>query len=143
MTDIANTSSLAQIVNLRPVASTDKKTVLKSTDNVSSTPVPPADDGAITRHKQEREEIQAKRDALERQDPLLKAAEKLEALIPETELAPNTRLRINKDDESGRFVYQNIDSESGEVIKQFPPEQILEFLSYYRELEGLAVDDKV
>lgn len=74
--------------------------------------------------------------------PLERAAKALENFLPEEEQAPNTRLRIDKDDETGRFVYQNIDTESGEVIKQFPPESILEFLSYYRHVAGLAIDDK-
>ncbi|MFC4349657.1 flagellar protein FlaG [Kordiimonas lipolytica] len=74
--------------------------------------------------------------------PLERAAEALQGFLPEEEQAPNTRLRIDKDDETGRFVYKNIDTETGDVIKQFPPESILEFLSYYRHVAGLAVDDK-
>ncbi|MFC3051251.1 flagellar protein FlaG [Kordiimonas pumila] len=74
------------------------------------------------------------------QDPLEKAARAIEQLVPEN--GENTRLRINKDDDTGRFVYQNVDNDSGEVVSQFPPETILEIIAHYRSLEGLVVDDK-
>ncbi len=76
-------------------------------------------------------------------DPFEQAAGVLEEFIPEFEQIPNTRLRIDKDDETGRFVYYSVDDESGEVVRQFPPENILKFLSYYRGLEGLLLDDKI
>ncbi|WP_308910082.1 flagellar protein FlaG [Pseudokordiimonas caeni] len=78
----------------------------------------------------------------EKKDPLQKASKTLESFIPDEEFIPNTRLRINRDDTTGLFVYQSVDNDSGEVRRQFPAEDILKFLSYYRELEGLAVDDK-
>jgi len=74
------------------------------------------------------------------QDPLEKAARAIEEFVPED--GSNTRLRINKDDDTGRFVYQNVDNESGEVISQFPSETILEMIQNYRSLEGLVVDNK-
>ena len=79
----------------------------------------------------------------EKKDPLVKAAELLEQFMPTEDTAPNTRLRIDRDESSGNFIYQSIDEESGEVIRQFPTEEILKVLSFYRELEGIAVDDSV
>lgn len=73
------------------------------------------------------------------QDPLVKAAQAIEEFVPEK--GPTTKLRIDKDDDTGRFVYKSVDAESGEVIKQFPPETILELISQYRSLEGLVVDN--
>lgn len=72
---------------------------------------------------------------------LVKAAEILESYIPETD--SNTKLKINKDEGSGRFVYQGIDKDSGEVVRQFPEDEILKFLARVREVEGLVVDGKV
>ncbi|WND02500.1 flagellar protein FlaG [Temperatibacter marinus] len=72
-------------------------------------------------------------------EPLDRAAELIEQIIPENELG-NTRLRINIDDNTGDFIYQTLDNDTGEVIKQFPPETISEMLAKYREVEGLAVD---
>ena len=73
------------------------------------------------------------------EDPLEKAARVIEEFVPDD--GPSTKLRIDKDEDTGRFVYKSIDTESGEVIKQFPPETILEIISQYRSLEGLVVDD--
>ena len=74
-------------------------------------------------------------------DPLLKAAELIEQFMPDEDTAPNTKLRIDRDESSGNFIYQSVDEESGEVIAQFPSEQILKMLSFYREAEGIAVDE--
>lgn len=77
------------------------------------------------------------------QDPLEKAAQRLQKLIDETQdvQQENVKLEINLDEDSGRFVYQSINRDSGEIIKQFPPEDLLDILSKFREIEGLAVDD--
>ncbi|MCG8507278.1 MAG: flagellar protein FlaG, partial [Sphingomonadales bacterium] len=53
-----------------------------------------------------------------------------------------SRLRINRHDAAGRFVYESIDKNSGEVVKQFPPEKILEVLAFYNEAQGLVIDDE-
>lgn len=77
----------------------------------------------------------------ESDDPLEKAAKLVEKYLPDEDSAPNTKLRIDIDESSGNFIYQSVDETSGEVIRQFPSEEILKFLSFYRELEGLAVDE--
>lgn len=77
----------------------------------------------------------------ETQDPLIKAAKIVEQFMPSEDTAPNTRLRIDRDESSGNFIYQSVDEESGEVIAQFPSEQILKMLSFYREAEGIAIDE--
>lgn len=76
-------------------------------------------------------------------DPLETAAAKLEEIIPEFDQVSNTRLRIDKDDETGKFIYYNIDNESGEVIRRFPPESILKYLEQVRSPEGLVLDDEI
>lgn len=74
----------------------------------------------------------------------LQAAEKLiDATLPSK--PPGTRLRINLDDGTGRFVYQGVDVKTGDVITQFPAEEVLKFLSYTREkngLEGIVIDQE-
>jgi flagellar protein FlaG len=74
----------------------------------------------------------------------LKAAEKLiDASLPNK--PPGTRLRINRDEGSGRFVYQGVDINTGDVITQFPSEEILKFVAFNRErdgLEGIVVDEE-
>ena len=137
MTEIDNNGGSTQVLNLKPPAprssgsdSVERKTTPAPTptrktetgrDPAGFEPVVP---GTI-------------------QDSFEKAAELLEEFIPEAEQLANTRLRIDRDDETGRFIYLSVDDESGEVIRQFPPENIIKFLSYYRGLEGLLLDDTV
>ncbi|MBL4893968.1 MAG: flagellar protein FlaG [Emcibacter sp.] len=74
----------------------------------------------------------------------LQAAEKIiSASLPNQ--PPGTRLRINLDDGSGRFVYQGVDVDTGDVVTQFPSEEILKFVAFNREregLEGIVVDEE-
>ncbi|MDA5193208.1 flagellar protein FlaG [Govanella unica] len=55
---------------------------------------------------------------------------------------PNTRLQIEHDKDTGIFIYRSIDNETGEVVRQYPAAEILRFISYYRESEGLVVDSE-
>ncbi len=55
----------------------------------------------------------------------------------------NIKLSIDVDDGSGLFVYKGIDKQSGEVVSQFPAEEILAIIASYREKEGIVVDEKV
>lgn len=136
MTEIGNTNSNAQVVPLRSasvsrpesgtVESSTSRTVIQNAE-ASNPSVTETNGNFLT---------------LTEGDPLVKAAEVLEDLIPEIEQTPNTRLRIDRDEETGRFIYYNVDNDSGEVVRQFPPENILEFLSSFRDVEGLVLDDE-
>ena len=56
---------------------------------------------------------------------------------------PAGRFSIDKDDDSGRYVYRLIHRETKEVLKQFPGDYVLRRVAFYRELQGIAVNDKV
>lgn len=75
----------------------------------------------------------------------LNAAEKfINASLPGK--PPGTRLRINLDKASGRFVYQGVDTKTGEVLTQFPAEEVLKQLAFVRKragADGIVVDKKV
>jgi len=68
-------------------------------------------------------------------------AEAIERYIPEA--LPNTRLSIVHDEDTGLFVYKAVDRDSGEVVRQYPADEILRFIAFYREREGVVVDDSV
>ena len=62
--------------------------------------------------------------------------------VPQTlavrqQLPPNTRLRV--DEESKQVVAQILD-ENNEVVRQIPPEALLELSSKFNRLEGLLFD---
>lgn len=71
---------------------------------------------------------------------LSRLAEALDRFVPKD--LPNTKLQIDQDDGSGQFVYKAVDQDSGEVVRQYPSEEILRFISFYREREGLLVDGR-
>ncbi len=54
-----------------------------------------------------------------------------------------TSLEISQDSETGRFIYKRIDDETGEVVRQFPPEEVLNFITRFREAAGLLIDGEV
>ena len=59
---------------------------------------------------------------------------------------PGTRLRIDLDDASGRFIYQGIDTATGDVVTQWPAEDILKFVAFNREregIEGIILDEEI
>lgn len=58
-------------------------------------------------------------------------------------LGNNERLAIEKDQETGKFVYKTIDRETGEVIRQWPREKMLEAIGHFRTAEGLLIDKTV
>ncbi len=58
------------------------------------------------------------------------------------ELRPNARLSIDES-EGGDIVYRIFDSETGEVYRQWPREELLRVVSYFREVSGLVVDRRI
>ncbi len=80
--------------------------------------------------------------AIQTDDPVRRAEQAIGAFF-EDEATPAGRFSIDKDGDSGRFVYRLINSDTGEVLKQFPGDYVLKRVAYYRDLEGLAVDSEV
>ncbi len=74
----------------------------------------------------------------------LKAAEKfIDASLPSK--PPGTKLRIALDDSSGKFIYQGVDINTGDVVTQFPSEDILKLIAYNKGrdgVEGIVVDEE-
>lgn len=73
-------------------------------------------------------------------DPLDQASRRLGRLF--SDRFSRLKLQIEHDENAGRFVYKVVDRESGEVEDQFPAEEMLKILAYYRQLEGIIVDDE-
>ncbi|MBL4906926.1 MAG: flagellar protein FlaG [Sneathiella sp.] len=80
--------------------------------------------------------------AIQTEDPVRRAEQAIGAFF-EDEATPAGRFTIDKDGDTGRFVYRLINSDTGEVLKQFPGDYVLKRIAYYRDLEGLAVDSKI
>src|SRR5690606_30903933 len=55
-------------------------------------------------------------------------AEELERYVPKK--FPAGRLRIDHDKDSGMFVYKTVDPATGEVLQQYPTDEMLRYISY-------------
>lgn len=75
-------------------------------------------------------------------DPVASAADLIDQFLADLK-GPETDLRIDLDDETGRFVYSAVDRETGEVTRLFPPEVVLERVAAFREVQGMVYDDQV
>ena len=63
-------------------------------------------------------------------------------------LGLNARLRIDKDEGTGDFIYRFVDKSTGEVVKEFPPEKLRDLVAAQRNAtksasEGAVVDRRV
>ncbi|MFH0925223.1 MAG: flagellar protein FlaG [bacterium] len=54
----------------------------------------------------------------------------------------NKRLSFFVDKESGRFAVKVIDKETNKVIRQIPPEEILNLSARIKEMVGILLDEK-
>ncbi|GAB6877614.1 flagellar protein FlaG [Thermaerobacter litoralis] len=52
------------------------------------------------------------------------------------------RLRFHVDDASGRLVVEVIDRDTGETVRQVPPEHVLQIAQYLETLAGRLLDDR-
>jgi flagellar protein FlaG len=69
---------------------------------------------------------------------LSEAVEELNGLVQNV----RRELRFSVDDNSGRSVISVIDSETEEVIRQIPPEQVMSLIEHFKESEGGLFQEK-
>jgi uncharacterized FlaG/YvyC family protein len=55
----------------------------------------------------------------------------------------NSKLQIEQDRETGTFIYRSVDPETGKVLRQWPPEQLLEMRAHLSDLEGMLFDKEI
>lgn len=61
----------------------------------------------------------------------------------EQQQAGSFNLRFRTDEDTGLEFFQIVDKKSGEVIRQYPPEEYLALVENLREVTGLIVSDEV
>ena len=67
-----------------------------------------------------------------------RAATKVDELLSLADL----QLKIHVDDETERVVVKVVEQESGQVIRQIPPEELLELEMYLSSLKGLLLHEQ-
>ncbi len=73
-----------------------------------------------------------------RRDPV-REVEVIERLRKMAEGA-QSRLLIDRDEEAGHFIYKFMDPETGETMRQWPPQDYLDLITYLREKQGGLID---
>ena len=66
----------------------------------------------------------------------------VEKLIKKS-LPTNSKLQIEQDKITGTFIYRSIDLDTGEVIRQWPSQKMLELRDSLKDMEGVLVDKHV
>lgn len=66
--------------------------------------------------------------------------DKLQELADQAFAGAAVELSISYDDSSGLFIYRGLDPESGEVVREYPPEEVLRRMRHLRDLRGLSLD---
>ncbi len=72
----------------------------------------------------------------------LPSVEQIEALRAEINASSRSRLQIERAEDAGRFIYRIFDPETGETVRQWPPEKYVELVAYLRGREGGLVDER-
>ena len=53
-----------------------------------------------------------------------------------------TKAMISRDEELNRFIVKIADKQSGEIVREIPPEALLNFARHLQELKGLLFDER-
>jgi uncharacterized FlaG/YvyC family protein len=73
----------------------------------------------------------------------LPSLEKIEEMRAAINASSRSRLQIERAEEAGRFIYRIFDPATGQVMRQWPPENYVELVAYLRGREGGLVDQNV
>ena len=84
-----------------------------------------------------------KLDAAARNRTASAPADQIEAMREAINKSARNRLQIERAGETGRFIYRILDPDTGETMRQWPPERYLELLEYLNEKRGGLLDQTV
>ena len=70
------------------------------------------------------------------------ALEQAVAKVSEDIKAHDTNLKFEIDDSTDRVVVKVIEKDSGEVIRQFPPKEVLELAKFFNTSKGLLLKEQ-
>lgn len=68
--------------------------------------------------------------------------EMIERLRRTLDAASRSKLLIDREEDGGRFVYKFMNPETGETVRQWPPERYLDLVAFLQDQRGGLVDRK-
>jgi uncharacterized FlaG/YvyC family protein len=71
------------------------------------------------------------------------STEQIELMRDEINRSARNKLQIDRADDNGRFIYRILDPETGETMRQWPPERYLELVEYLTDKRGGLLDESV
>ena len=117
-----------------------------------SNPLPPPSVTKVVRREDETAASEtvakvasAENNAPEQQKPegvLNSKLNELQQLTEQAFAADDLRLSISFEKSIGRFVYRGVDRETGEVVREYPSEEVIERIAHLREIAGIAIDQR-
>ncbi|MDA1098934.1 MAG: flagellar protein FlaG [Proteobacteria bacterium] len=67
----------------------------------------------------------------------------LQQLTEQAFVADDLRLSISFEKSIGRFVYRGVDRETGEVVREYPQEEVVKRIAHLREIAGITIDRRL
>ncbi len=80
---------------------------------------------------------------VQKQDDTDLSNDVLQVFKEEFDLINNVELKFNKDDETGQTYIKIVDKESGDIIREIPPEEVRKLAEKLDEMVGILFDKKV
>ena len=66
----------------------------------------------------------------------------IEAMRDQLSALTNNKLKIDRHDESGQFIYSIFNQDTGETIRRWPPESYLDLVSFLKDGQAGLVDER-
>lgn len=128
------------IISFAATAQTEDRTLLVRADQAryaTATQQVEADPAEETKQNQEALEQAVEQSRDEEDKRLQRITEELNDKLNES-----LRLRFEKDQDTGVDVFKLIERESGDVVRQVPSEEVLEFMKKFRSFSGLLFSEQ-
>ncbi len=74
---------------------------------------------------------------------IVQAAESLVGELRAQARKSRSHLRIERDEETGHFRYQSVDTETGEILQEWPREDVRLALETLNQLRGALIDQSI
>ena len=122
----------------RPQPDTESPAAAPPRDGPKTAPIPaeranPLGEAPVSERSSESEGKEADAETLR---------EAAEAFAEELDALSGHTLEIEYSEEASRFVVRIVDSQTGELVKQVPPQELLDLTQRIQEVRGMLFDEK-
>ena len=123
----------------KPVGQSGATLIQRAVDDVNKTDEQGPQNQLNNQYTQQRTEDNSSQNQQLEREQLEKVAQQLQEFMGEM----SRSLQFQVDEDSGRDVIKVLDKSTGDVIKQYPSEEVLSLVSKLSETAGLLIDQTV